>query len=702
MRRTRGGARRWTRWSTFALILAVAVALFLRSNVALLSTEGTSMAPRFHTGDLAITVSASNYAIGDIVAYKAQPGGQVVLHRIIEKAGDEYRFKGDNNSWVDPVKPTTKDLVGKLWLRVPRAGALVNVRSRSWQIALLVIAALLIFGGGAAHRTRRRRAEAETEAETNPPRPRRPVSTTGDVIAALTYPGIAVAVTLLLAVVAFQRPASNQTTAAREYTQQVRYGYTASAPSGTTYPDGLVTTGSPIFLKLVSSLKFQLTYDVTAKSAMVHNAGGTYSIDLVVDGPVSWRRTIPLQATTPFTGQSFSSEVAVDIPQIREIVAANAAETGVKGDSISVRIVPTVNANGFIDGAPFATTFSKSLTMDIGPTTVTLSTQGKSAAPTAMSEGGDMSQTAPSTAATSTAGPTPDQLTSIQTEEYRADITKPNRFELFSRRLDVSRARLMTGAALVMALIWMAVAAATQDRLRHRSESTRITHRYREHIVEVTSLSPADQVVDVATIAALVKIADQSGRFMLHLTGGPADLFVVDDDGTRYRYVSGSPPTASTGPPEPARESPPPPIAFLEPQPEQAPVLDTAPVLETEPEPELVPEPEPEPESEPQPAAGLIVASDAPATDAPATDAVFRALLGSDGFFDREPAHDPGTPPPFVPAPASHDAGSPPPFFGVAPAGPPPPASLDHAIRLTPLTEAERIELGIDESINRP
>ena len=159
MRRTRGGARRWTRWSTFALILAVAVALFLRSNVALLSTEGTSMAPRFHTGDLAITVSASNYAIGDIVAYKAQPGGQVVLHRIIEKAGDEYRFKGDNNSWVDPVKPTTKDLVGKLWLRVPRAGALVNVRSRSWQIALLVIAALLIFGGGAAHRTRRRRRQ---------------------------------------------------------------------------------------------------------------------------------------------------------------------------------------------------------------------------------------------------------------------------------------------------------------------------------------------------------------------------------------------------------------------------------------------------------------------------------------------------------------------------------------------------------------
>ncbi len=92
----------------------------------------------------------------------------------------------------------------------------------------------------------------------------------------------------------------------------------------------------------------------------------------------------------------------------------------------------------------------------------------------------------------------------------------------------------------------------------------------------------------------------------------------------------------------------------------------------------------------------------APATDAPATDAVFRALLGSDGFFDREPAHDPGTPPPFVPTPASHDAGSPPPFFGVAPAGPPPPASLDHAIRLTPLTQAERDELGIDESINRP
>src|SRR6185312_7416744 len=66
-------------------------------------TDGISMHPRIHTGDLALVRPASSYHVGDIVAYRNPQLHVVVLHRIhsISPSG-RYRFKGDNNSWIDP------------------------------------------------------------------------------------------------------------------------------------------------------------------------------------------------------------------------------------------------------------------------------------------------------------------------------------------------------------------------------------------------------------------------------------------------------------------------------------------------------------------------------------------------------------------------------------------------------------------------
>ena len=50
-------------------------------------TAGTSMEPRFHTGDLAIVRSAREYRVGDIVAYRSRALNTIVLHRIIAKVG---------------------------------------------------------------------------------------------------------------------------------------------------------------------------------------------------------------------------------------------------------------------------------------------------------------------------------------------------------------------------------------------------------------------------------------------------------------------------------------------------------------------------------------------------------------------------------------------------------------------------------------
>ena len=49
-------------------------------------TDGVSMEPRFHAGDLALVRSGGDYRVGQIVAYHNRQLGTVVLHRIVALA----------------------------------------------------------------------------------------------------------------------------------------------------------------------------------------------------------------------------------------------------------------------------------------------------------------------------------------------------------------------------------------------------------------------------------------------------------------------------------------------------------------------------------------------------------------------------------------------------------------------------------------
>src|SRR5947209_16784038 len=90
-------------------------------------TSGISMEPRFQTGDLALVRPASEYRIGEIVAYHSSLLHVVVLHRIIGRKGNRYIFKGDNNNFVDPIGAARSQLIGALWLRVPHGGVVLRL-----------------------------------------------------------------------------------------------------------------------------------------------------------------------------------------------------------------------------------------------------------------------------------------------------------------------------------------------------------------------------------------------------------------------------------------------------------------------------------------------------------------------------------------------------------------------------------------------
>lgn len=94
--------------------------------------SGTSMLPRFHTGDLVLVEHRSSYHVGEVVAYRVPKGqvgaGHVVIHRIVGGNGATgWRLKGDNRTAPDLWYPTNHDVIGAEQLRIPDAWFVLRI-----------------------------------------------------------------------------------------------------------------------------------------------------------------------------------------------------------------------------------------------------------------------------------------------------------------------------------------------------------------------------------------------------------------------------------------------------------------------------------------------------------------------------------------------------------------------------------------------
>jgi signal peptidase I len=172
MRRLRG----LLAWALFVLA-ATGWFIYLRPPVlggstAYVFVRGTSMEPKYHTGDLVLVRKQPRYRVGDIAAFAVQGGGggqSVVIHRVIAAKPDgSYVLQGDNRDEPDPWHPTVDQIVGTPILLVPAAGRwLAEIAARPLLLGLLcgaLTAVVLLFGGG------REAKRAEAEAKAGPPR----------------------------------------------------------------------------------------------------------------------------------------------------------------------------------------------------------------------------------------------------------------------------------------------------------------------------------------------------------------------------------------------------------------------------------------------------------------------------------------------------------------------------------------------------
>ena len=131
--------------------------------------DGSSMEPSLHAGDLAVVCRPGSVEKGDVVLYDHPELGAHVLHRVVGDRGGRYVLKGDNNDFLDDVRPKESQIEGQLWFSLPHVGSAIVWARQPLHAALIVFGlAFLALGGGAAFTRSRRPAPTHVIAAAAP------------------------------------------------------------------------------------------------------------------------------------------------------------------------------------------------------------------------------------------------------------------------------------------------------------------------------------------------------------------------------------------------------------------------------------------------------------------------------------------------------------------------------------------------------
>ncbi len=466
--------------------------------------DGTSMSPSLVDGDLAIVRAGGEADVGKVALYRHPRLGVDVLHRIVRANGERFVLKGDNNDYLDEIRPTAEELGGTLWFSVPRVGSAIEWAQQPLHAAIVVfvLAGLALAGGGGAarRRTRPRHAFAITAPGTY---------FDGALRGLLTAALIATCLFGLLALAAFSRsPVRNEKVdEARVHRGTLSYGATVT-PSDV-YPDGVVRSGETAFLQLVPALDVAFAYRFSAdEPSAVH---GESSISAVVSDGAGWLRTFQVADPQPFTGQSVTTEGTLDLEELSAIVAEMKSLTGAITTTFSVRLEPTVEVSGRDGAKAFSDTFTSQVPFLLDDVSLRVDV-------------GD--------------GTTP-ALSAQQAETGTVEV--PTSLGLGPVSLAVEQARRYSAVGLVIALFLLALAAVVVSGRRRDSEHVRIASLLGDRLISIAR--PPDLrsrvVTDLADLEGLVRISELHDRVVLEWRNGAEHVYFVDDGSTAYRFRTG-------------------------------------------------------------------------------------------------------------------------------------------------------------------
>lgn len=463
--------------------------------------RGISMEPAFHAGDLALVRPAEAYSPGQVVAYRSRDLGSIVLHRIVERAGDRYILKGDNNGYLDPEHPQVDDILGALWIRVPVAGSVMSWFRQPPNAAIVVGAAVflvLVFAEG-RRRGLHRRTHGRAASRERPP-------SGGSARSGLGVAATASAMFLLLGVISFSRPMTTSRTEELPYRHTGSFSYEADVPAGPVYADGVVRTGDPVFLRVVDAIDVTHRYSLDGEAT--GGVQGRARLLVEISDTNGWKRSLDLQPETSFTGPVFEARGRLDVRALRRLVGSVERATGVVRDAYTVRLGADVRVEGVLSGAAVADTFEPRIDFRLDALQL---------------------QVAPAEGAR-------DPFRPVAKGAIRRPVEVPNQVALGGVGISVATARLVVMVGGAVSLLLLALFALAVMRSLRDGEASRIQVRYGGWLVRVHTIEGSMPVADVDTFEDLFRVAERAERMILHEQRHGTHTYVVEDGKLLLRY----------------------------------------------------------------------------------------------------------------------------------------------------------------------
>jgi signal peptidase I len=473
----------------------------LGGQISYVLVNGTSMEPGFHPGDLAIVRLADDYQVGDVVTYRNAEIGANVIHRIIAIDQDHFVIKGDNNDWVDGYQPTRDEIIGKLWIHLPKLGAAVEWVRTPLPLAL---AAGLIGGFFMVNTTMQKpnkNAKKQKQPAGNP---------VGRFEIAIYTFGVLSLGFLVLAIFAFSRPLTRPAEKIT-YEQNGVFSYSAAGNSQV-YDSGSVRSGEPVFTKLTCTLNLNFTY--TLNGARMSDISGSQQLyALLLDSQSGWKRTLPLTSEDSFSENTYENSATLDLCQVQTLLTSLKQQTGFNFSNNSLVIVAHSTVSGKISGQAFTDSFEPRLTFNFDPIHLSLSVGTTKTDPLKIVQAGSLINPALLDNTIQLAGLTP----SVKGLRLGAVIG-------LAISLDV---------LLMIGLYLLSLARRNPEHINLIKYSPVLIDIYDQRL----KIHPP--IIDVTSMDALSKIAERQNAMILHLPCEHANYYLVQSGGINYRFVSG-------------------------------------------------------------------------------------------------------------------------------------------------------------------
>jgi hypothetical protein len=316
---------------------------------------------------------------------------------------------------------------------------------------------------------------------------------------------------LLLAFFAFSQPVTQTVTDQLSYQHQGEFSYSADAPPGIYEADN-AQTGQPIFRQLITKVKVNFDYQFIAK--LPSELQGTYRLIARIRHANGWQWTVELQPITPFSGSTFNAHSQLDLAQIQALITGVEQQTGLQRQQYTLDLIPEVSVKGQLAGQELADQFAPHLSFQLDDLQLRLAQ--------------DISQISDSQS----------PLKPVQAGVVSRTREAPNTLALLSFQLKVSTARQLALGGLVLSLGGLSALAWSILRSPRDGQIARIPSKYEALIITVSAseLDLGQQMIRVATIDDLARIAERDGRMILHQQDGLTERYLVLDRTITYYY----------------------------------------------------------------------------------------------------------------------------------------------------------------------